>query len=70
MTERTALKLLCLINLHRWQYVEDIWGSFGMGLEKFEVFKCRRCGVHTDRLKDDRHNLDRAKMLYRWWKKP
>lgn len=44
-------RLLCLIGLHSWERETDTLGCYGMGLEWFECWHCRRCPATADRLR-------------------
>ena len=35
---------------HHWVFERAEWGSYGMSLEKFDIYKCTRCGKKADRL--------------------
>jgi hypothetical protein len=44
------MALLCKIGLHLWQDRPDELGPYGMGLERFNMQECERCGVWRDRV--------------------
>ena len=43
--------ILCRLGFHLWKREMDQLGSYGMGLEWFECWQCRRCPAEADRLR-------------------
>ena len=41
-------RLFCFFGLHSWRQTEDRLGGFGMGLEWFNCWECRRCRSTKD----------------------
>ena len=53
MADHTA-PVLCRLGLHRWKKEPDQLGCYGMGLEWFECWRCRRCPATADCLRGSR----------------